>query len=137
MSVTDDGIGVGHAVEYATTVSADDVSRFAAAGGRTDQSGDERERTAVTMSTESVATELLAGWLISSALSRLPGAPVSLSRDLSFYRSTRVGCRLAAECEVVENLGNGRFRLRTRVVNGADVVADGESVILLEDAQVA
>jgi hypothetical protein len=134
MSVTDDGIGVGHAVEYATTVSADDVSRFAAAGGRTDQSGDERERTAVMMSTE---TELLAGWLISSALSRLPGAPVSLSRDLSFYRSTRVGCRLAAECEVVENLGNGRFRLRTRVVNEADVVADGESVILLEDAQVA
>ena len=66
------------------------------------------------------------------ALSRLPGLVIYLSQDVEFRAPVRLGDRVTAEVEAVESLGGGRFRLRTLVKKGEDVVIDGEAVILVD-----
>jgi acyl dehydratase len=73
------------------------------------------------------------GGLISAALARVPGLVVYLSQDLEFHNPVRIGDRLTAEIEIVEDLGNDQFRLTTQVKQGDEVVIDGEAVILVDE----
>ena len=76
----------------------------------------------------------LVGGIISAALARLPGLIIYLSQDVSYLGPVPLGARVTAECEVVENIGKGRFRLSTTVMAGsgedADTVIDGEAVVI-------
>ncbi len=66
-------------------------------------------------------------------LARLPGLTIYLSQDLEFHNPVRIGDRLTAECEIVEDLGDEQYRLTTRVLADDEVVIDGEAVVLIDD----
>jgi len=74
------------------------------------------------------------GGLISAALARVPGLVIYLSQDVEFHNPARIGDRITAECEIVEDLGKNQYRLTTRVMDGDEVAIDGEAVILVDGA---
>ncbi|PSQ03475.1 acyl dehydratase [Halobacteriales archaeon QS_4_69_31] len=126
-------LGVGNKVEFTKTISDDDVAAFAAASGDTNPLHLDDEFASRTRFRGRIAHGTLVGGLISAALARLPGLTIYLSQDLEFHNPVRVGDRLTAVCEIVEDLGDDQFRLTTRVVNDGDVIIDGEAVVLVDE----
>jgi acyl dehydratase len=126
-------LDVGDLVEFTKTISEDDVRSFAAASGDTNPLHLDDEFADRTRFRGRIAHGTLVGGLISAALARLPGLTIYLSQDLEFHNPVRVGDRLTAVCEVVEDLGNDQFRLTTRVLDGDEVIIDGEAVVLIDD----
>jgi 3-hydroxybutyryl-CoA dehydratase len=126
-------LGVGDRIEFTKTISADDVRNFAAASGDTNPLHLDDEYASETRFRGRIAHGTLVGGLISAALARVPGLVVYLSQDLEFHNPVRIGDRLTAEIEIVEDLGNEQFRLTTQVKQGDEVVIDGEAVILVDD----
>ncbi len=130
----DDDLGVGDRFEFTKTISEDDVTSFAAASGDTNPLHLDDEFAEDTRFRGRIAHGTLVGGLISAALARVPGLVIYLSQDLEFHSPVRIGDRVTAECEIVEDLGNDQFRLTTRVMNGDDIAIDGEAVIMVDDA---
>jgi acyl dehydratase len=129
-----DALGVGDKVEFTKTISENDVRQFAAASGDTNPLHLDDAFAEKTRFRGRIAHGTLVGSLISAALARLPGLTIYLSQDLEFHNPVRIGDRLTAECEIVEDLGDDQFRLTTRVVSGEETVIDGEAVVLIDDA---
>jgi len=128
-----DQLGVGDNVEFTKTISDEDVKQFAAASGDTNPLHLDDDFAAETRFRGRIAHGTLVGSLISAALARLPGLTIYLSQDLEFHNPVRIGDRLTAKCEIVEDLGDEQYRLTTRVVDGEDVFIDGEAVVLIDD----
>jgi acyl dehydratase len=126
-------LGVGDKVEFTKMISDDDVAAFAAASGDTNPLHLDDEFASRTRFRGRIAHGTLVGGLISAALARLPGLTIYLSQDLEFHNPVRVGDRLTAVCEIVEDLGDDQFRLTTRVVDDGDVIIDGEAVVLVDE----
>ncbi|PSP31281.1 acyl dehydratase [Halobacteriales archaeon QH_10_67_22] len=134
LTATDRGtLGVGDRVEFTKTISGDDVAAFAAASGDTNPLHLDDEFASQTRFRGRIAHGTLVGGLISAALARLPGLTIYLSQDLEFHNPVRIGDRLTAVCEIVEDLGDNQYRLTTRVVDGDDVIIDGEAVVLVDE----
>src|SRR6056297_3047750 len=127
-------MGVGDHIEFTKTISENDVKQFAAASGDTNPLHLDDEFAEQTRFKGRIAHGTLVGGLISAALARVPGLVIYLSQDLEFHNPVRIDDRISAECEIVENLGDDQYRLRTRVMNGEDTAIDGEAVILIDDA---
>lgn len=127
--------GVGDHVRFTKTISDEDIRRFAAASGDTNPVHLDEEWASQTRFEGRIVHGILASGLISAALARLPGGVIYLSQDTEFQAPVRIGDRLTADVEVVEDLGGGRFRLRTTVDRETDdaQVIDGEAVILVVD----
>lgn len=133
MSLAGDRVSVGHAVEYEVELSHGALQEFADIG-RAGSAGHTGEETVPeTAGHGQVVRGMFAGSLISTAVSRLPGEPVCLSQDIAFHNPAPVGSRLTVECEVVENLGEERYRLRTRVLDDGAAVVDGEAMVRIDD----
>lgn len=133
---TGDGLDVGDHVRFTKTLTDEDVSRFAAATGDTNPLHLDREWAEETRFDGRIVHGTLASGLISAALARLPGSVVYLSQDVEFQAPVRRGDRLTADVEVVEDLGDDRFRLRTRVLREAEheeTIIDGEAVVLIDE----
>ena len=126
-------LGVGDRVEFTKTVADDDVAAFAAASGDTNPLHLDDEFASRTRFRGRIAHGTLVGGLISAALARLPGLTIYLSQDLEFHNPVRVGDRLTAACEIVEDLGDDQYRLTTRVLDGDTVIIDGEAVVLVDE----
>lgn len=126
-------ISVGDTFRFTKTISDADVKSFAAASGDTNPLHLDEEYGSKTRFKGRIAHGTLVGGLISAALARLPGLVIYLSQDLEFLGPVRIGDRVSADCEIVEDLGDSQYRLRTRVLNGEDVAIDGEAVILIDD----
>jgi acyl dehydratase len=136
LTTTDYGeFGVGDHVRFTKTISEEDITRFAAASGDTNPVHLDETWAEQTRFEGRIVHGTLASGLISAALARLPGGVIYLSQDVEFQAPVRIGDRLTAEVEVVEDLGGNRFRLRTVVERGRDgtQVIDGEAVILIVD----
>jgi acyl dehydratase len=134
LSETDRGrLGVGDRVEFTKTISDDDIEAFAAASGDTNPLHLDDEFGSKTRFKGRIAHGTLVGGLISAALARLPGLTIYLSQDLEFHNPVRVGQRLTAVCEIVEDLGDDQYRLTTRVQDGDTVIIDGEAVVLVDE----
>jgi 3-hydroxybutyryl-CoA dehydratase len=129
----DGELSVGDAVRFSKTLSEDDVDRFAVASGDTNPLHLDAEWAEKTRFGGRIVHGILATGLISAALARLPGGVVYLSQDLEFRAPVRIDDRVTAEVEIVENLGGGRYRLRTTVETVEDLVIDGEAIVLIED----
>jgi len=129
-----DELSVGDRFEFTKTISEEDVASFAAASGDTNPLHLDDEFAEDTRFRGRIAHGTLVGGLISAALARVPGLVIYLSQDLEFHSPVRIGDRVTAECEIVEDLGNDQFRLTTRVTNGDDIAIDGEAVIMVDDA---
>ncbi len=128
-----DYLGVGDRAEFTKTISDDDVRQFAAASGDTNPLHLDDEFAEQTRFRGRIAHGTLVGSLISAALARLPGLTIYLSQDLEFHNPVRIGDRLTAECEIVEDLGDDQYRLTTRVIDEGEVAIDGEAVVLIDE----
>ncbi len=127
-------LGVGDRVEFTKGISAEDVRQFAAASGDTNPLHLDDEFARETRFRGRIAHGTLVGGLISAALARLPGLTIYLSQDLEFHNPVRIGDRLTAEVEIVEDLGDEQYRLTTRVVDEEEeVIIDGEAVVLIDE----
>jgi len=126
-------LGVGDRVEFTKTIAEEDIAAFAAASGDTNPLHLDDDFAEKTRFRGRIAHGTLVGGLISAALARLPGLTIYLSQDLEFHNPVRVGDRLTAVCEIVEDLGDDQYRLTTRVLDGDDVVIDGEAVVLVDE----
>lgn len=128
-------VSVGERFEFTKTISADDVTGFAAASGDTNPLHLDDEYAAQSRFGERIAHGTLVSGLISAALARIPGLVIYLSQDLEFHNPVSIGETLTATCEVVEGLGNNQFRLSTTVRNAdEEVVIDGEAVVLVDQS---
>jgi len=126
-------LAVGDRVRFTRRLTEADVERFAAASGDTNPLHLDGEWAEETRFEGPIAHGTLVAGTISAALARLPGGVVYLSQDLEFRAPVRTGDRVTADVEVVEDLGEGRFRLRTTVESEEVTVIDGEAIVLIED----
>jgi len=128
-----DDLDVGDSVQFSKTLDDDDVERFAAVSGDTNRLHLDDEFAAETRFQGRIAHGTLVSGIISAALARLPGLTIYLSQELEFRGPVRIGNRVTAVVEVVEDLGGNKFRLTTRVECEDEVVVDGEATVLVDD----
>lgn len=126
-------LAVGDTFEFTKTIREEDVQGFAVASGDTNPLHLDEEYAEDTRFDGRIAHGTLVSGLISAALARMPGVVVYLSQDTEFHNPVRVGERLTARCEIVENLGQNQFRLTTQVVDGERKLIDGEAVVLIDE----
>jgi acyl dehydratase/CBS domain-containing protein len=128
----DDRIEVGDVVRFTKTLSQEDVEAFAEASGDTNRLHLDPDYAEGTRFGRAIAHGTLVGGVVSAALARLPGLIVYLSQDTSFLGPVDIGSEVTAECEVVEDLGNDRYRLTTSARADGDEVIDGEAVVIAD-----
>ncbi|EMA35567.1 MaoC domain-containing protein dehydratase [Halobiforma lacisalsi AJ5] len=115
-----DELGVGEYVRFTKRISEPDVSAFATASGDTNRLHLEDGFAEGTMFDGRIAHGTLVAGTISAALARFPGTTVYLSQDLEFLAPVEIGDAVTAECELLEDLGDDRYRVRTTVSSVAD-----------------
>ena len=126
-------VDVGDVVRFGKTVSTADVEAFAEASGDTNRLHLDDGFAARTRFGGRIVHGTLVAGLISATLARLPGLTIYLSQDLAFLGPVPLDERLTAECEVVEDLGNRRFRLTTAVRDSeGETVIDGEATVVVD-----
>ena len=128
-------LGVGDTVTFSKILDDDDVHAFARAGGDTNRLHLDDEFAAETRFGGRIAHGTLVSGLISAALARLPGLTIYLSQDLEFRHPVRIGDRITAEVEIVEDLGDDQYRLETVVRDDDEdaTIIDGEAVVLIDE----
>jgi acyl dehydratase len=127
-------LGVGDTVRFSKQITDEDVSAFAGVSGDTNRLHLDDEFAERTRFGGRIAHGTLVSGLISAALARLPGLTIYLSQDLEFLKPVEIGDRMTAVVEVVEDIGNGRYRLATSVENDdGDPVIDGEAVVIIDE----
>jgi len=129
----DDGtVEVGDRIRFTKELSAADVEAFAEASGDTNRLHLDEAFAARSRFGGRIAHGVLTAGVISAALARLPGLTIYLSQELSFLGPVRLGERVTAECEVVTDLGQGRYRIGTTAYTDDEAVLDGEAVVMIE-----
>ncbi|WP_049925119.1 MaoC family dehydratase [Halopiger goleimassiliensis] len=130
-----DEIDVGDVVTFEKTLSEADVRAFAQISGDTNRLHLDDEFAEETRFGGRIVHGTLVSGLISAALARLPGLTIYLSQDLEFSGPVSIGDRVSARVEVVEDLGDGQYRLETSIYNEASetMVVDGEAVVLIDE----
>lgn len=129
------GVTVGDVVRFSKVISADDVRAFADASGDENPIHLDPEYAEHTRFGHPIVQGILTVGVVSAALARLPGLTIYLSQDVSFLNPVDVGATVEAVCEVVDDLGGGRFRLTTRVFDDdGELVVDGNATVLIDDA---
>jgi len=127
-------VSVGDRIEFSKTLTEEEVGVFADASGDTNRLHLDDEFAESTRFGRRIAHGTLVSGLISAALARLPGLTIYLSQDLQFLGPVDIGDRVTAVCEVVEDLGEGRYRLTTVVEDeDGETVIDGEAIVLIDD----
>lgn len=127
-------LAVGDVVRFTKSVTEADVDRFAAASGDTNPLHLDEDFAEATRFDGRIVHGTLVSGLISAALARLPGNVVYLSQEVEFRSPVRVGEAVTAVVEVVEDLGEDRYRLRTTVETPETVAIEGEAVVLVGEA---
>ena len=127
-----DELGVGDVVRFAKPITDDDVSSFADASGDLNPLHLEEGYAAETMFDGRIAHGGLVAGTISAALAQFPGVVIYLSQDLEFRDPVEIGGTVTATCEIVEALGENRYRLETTAVDEAEnTVIAGEAVVTI------
>ena len=127
-------VSVGDVAEFSKQITAADVEAFADASGDTNRLHLETEYAAETRFGEPIAHGVLVVGLISAALARLPGLTIYLSQEISFRGPVSVGEQATARCEIIDDLGDSKFRVETSVLDGEGTpVLKGEAVVLIEE----
>jgi CBS domain-containing protein/acyl dehydratase len=128
----DDRIEIGDLVRFTKTLSREDVESFAEASGDTNRLHLDSDYAEGTRFGRPIVHGGLVTGVVSAALARLPGLIVYLSQDTSYLGPVDIGSEVTAECEVVEDLGNDRYRLTTSAHADGTAVIDGEAVVIAD-----
>jgi acyl dehydratase len=132
---SESALGVGDVIYFTKQITEENVLTFAEISGDTNRLHLDDEFAEKTRFGRRIAHGTLVSGLISSALARLPGMTVYLSQDLRFLKPVEIGSVLTATVEVVEDLGDDRYRLGTTVETADETtVIDGEAVVLIDPA---
>jgi acyl dehydratase/YHS domain-containing protein len=128
-----DSLGVGDAVTLTRDVTAEDVETFARVTSDTNALHLNDEFASNTRFGRRIAHGTLVAGFISAALAAFPGMTIYLTQDLEFVAPADIGETYVAECAIVDELAEGRYRLAThvRTTEGEDVV-QGTAVILID-----
>ena len=127
-------LSVGDRFVFAKTLSEGDVQGFARASGDTNPLHLDDEYAERTRFGGRIVHGTLVAGLVSAALARMPGVVVYLSQDLEFHAPVRIGERVTADCEIIEERGDSRYRLSTAVRREGTTLIDGEAVVLVDDS---
>lgn len=126
-------IDIGDVLRFSKPLNEEEVEEFADASGDTNRLHLDEEYAKGTRFGQRIVHGTLVSGTISAALARLPGLIIYLSQELSYLGPVDIGERVTAECEVVEEIGKGKFRLTTCVLDSDDeTVIDGEAVVLTD-----
>ncbi|SDZ84625.1 Acyl dehydratase [Haloplanus vescus] len=129
-----DGVSVGDRVRFTKRLTDAEVQTFADASGDTNRLHLDSEFAEKTRFGRRIAHGTLVSGVISAALARLPGLTIYLSQELEFRGPVHIGEEVTAICEVVEDLGDDRYRVTTVVEDeDGETVIDGEAVVLIDD----
>lgn len=125
---------IGDVVEFSKVVSDADVRTFAEVSGDTNRLHLDSEFAEQTRFGQRIVHGTLTAGLISAALARIPGLTIYLSQDISYLGPVDVDEQITAVCEVIEELGDDKYRLSTDIYNEeGDRVIEGEAVVLLDE----
>ncbi|WP_336362221.1 MaoC family dehydratase [Halalkalicoccus salilacus] len=131
---TREELGVGEYVEFTKPLTDADVHAFAQASGDTNRLHLDDQYAARSRFGDRIVHGTLVGGLISAALARLPGLTIYLSESLEFKGPAMIGSVLTARCEIVEDLGENKYRLTANVTNAdGRTLIDGEAVVLIDE----
>lgn len=128
-----DEIEVGDSVRFTKELSEEDVEAFAAITGDTNRLHLSEEYAEQTRFGGRIVHGTLVSGMISAALARLPGLTIYLSQVVEFIAPVEIDSSVTAIVEVLEDLGDGQYRLSTIIENeDGEQVVDGEAVVLIE-----
>lgn len=108
---------VVESVTFTKAITTEDVRRFARLPGETNRLHLDEAFAARTQFEGRIIPERLLAGLITTAISRLPKLPISLSQQLEFLVPARPGETLRTVCEIVEDIGSERVST-TRPTSG-------------------
>jgi 3-hydroxybutyryl-CoA dehydratase len=129
-----DSLSVGDRVRFSKRLTDDEVQVFADASGDTNRLHLDADFAEGTRFGRRIAHGTLVSGVISAALARLPGLTIYLSQNLEFLAPVEIGERVTAICEIVEDLGDDRYRVTTVVEDeDGNTVIDGEATVLIDD----
>lgn len=122
---------VGTQTTHTETISGEEVETFSEVTGDDNPLHLEEEYASESMFGERIAHGALLNGYVSSALNKIPGDIVYLSQSARFENPAYLDETVTATCSVVEDLGDGQFRIETKVRNeDGEVLVSGEAVIL-------
>jgi 3-hydroxybutyryl-CoA dehydratase len=128
-----DDLGVGESVTFTKQITDEEIRTFARISGDTNRLHLDEAFAEDTRFEGRIAHGTLLSGLISAALARLPGLTIYLSQDLEFHAPVRIGETITGKCEIIEDLGRDRYRVRTIVHNEDEVIISGEAVVLIDE----
>lgn len=124
---------VGDVVTFTKQLTDEDVRAFARASGDTNRLHLDEAFAGETRFGGRIVHGTLVVGLVSAALARLPGVTIYLSQDVRYLRPVEIGQTVTATCELVEDLGEGKFRFITVVTDDeGETIVDGEAVVLID-----
>ncbi|MFB6101325.1 MAG: MaoC family dehydratase [Haloplanus sp.] len=127
-------VSVGDCIRFSKQLTEEELRAFADASGDTNRLHLDPDFAEKTRFGRQIVHGTLVSGTISAALARLPGLTIYLSQDLQFLGPVDIGETVTAICEVVEDLGDGRYRLTTVVEDEDDeTVIDGEAIVLIDE----
>lgn len=126
-------IDLGDMVRFTKQIDEGDVQAFAQASGDTNRLHLDAAFAARSQFGGPIVHGVLAVGLISAALARVPGLTIYLSQDVSFREPIEVGETATAMCEFIDDLGQHRYRVATRVYReDGDIAIDGTATVLVK-----
>ncbi|MFA9426628.1 MaoC family dehydratase [Natronorubrum sp. A-ect3] len=129
-----DDLDVGEYVRFTKTIDDTDVSAFAHISGDTNRLHLTESFAEQTQFGGRIAHGTLVAGTISAALARFPGLTIYLSQDLEFRAPVEIGTTVTANCEIIEKLGETRYRLQTTVETDDEITAiDGEAIVVIKE----
>jgi CBS domain-containing protein/acyl dehydratase len=133
-SVREDEVSVGDVVRFSKLLTEANVRHFAEVSGDTNRLHLDESYAAETRFGGRIVHGTLVAGLVSAAIARLPGLTIYLSQEIGFCGPVRIRERVTAVCEVVENVGEDRYLLRTDVLDSEEeTVVEGEAVVVIDE----
>jgi 3-hydroxybutyryl-CoA dehydratase len=126
-------LGTGDQVTFTKTLTEADVRNFAEATSDTNALHLNDTFANKTRFGRRIAHGTLVSGLISAALACFPGLTIYISQNLEFRRPVNIDDTLTAQCKIVDELEDDRYRLTTRIENDAgEIVLDGTATVLID-----
>lgn len=126
-------LSVGDRSSFTKSLDDSDVRKFAEASGDTNAIHLNDEFAKRTRFRRRIVHGTLVAGTISAALAALPGLTIYLAEELEYLGPVDVGETITATCEIVEELGDDRYRLIVGVeVDEGEAVVDGSATVLID-----